>query len=166
MSKEPLPWLDTAISLIGTQETPGNADNPRIIQWAKNIGGWVASYYKSDSIPWCGLFVGHCMAANGITPPKDMLSALAWNNYGTKLKEPMYGCIIVFKRQGGGHVGFAVSQDATTYHVLGGNQSNSVNITRVAKERCVGWRWPDYYRLPGEKLPVRKFDGKISTNEA
>ncbi len=38
---ERLPWIDTAVSLIGTLEAPGAKDNPKIIQWAKNIGGWV-----------------------------------------------------------------------------------------------------------------------------
>lgn len=160
-----LPWLDTAISLLSTKEVPGSGNNPKIIQWAKDIGGWVASFYKEDSIPWCGLFVGHCMQANGIVPPPDMLSALAWNKYGMKLDEPMYGCIMVFGRNGGGHVGFAVSQDDNTYHVLGGNQSDNVTITRIAKNRLVGARWPEYYLLPKVKLPHRQFDGKISTNE-
>lgn len=166
MSTQRLPWIDTAISLMGTTEVAGKGDNPKIITWAKGIGGWVASFYKEDSIPWCGLFVGHCMKANGIEPAKDMLSALAWNKFGTKLDEPYYGCVIVFKRTGGGHVGFAVSQDKDTYHVLGGNQSDSVNITKIAKARCVGWRWPDYYQLPKVKLPYKTFNGKLSENEA
>lgn len=163
---ESLPWIDTAISLVGTLEAPGAKNNNKIIEWAKKIGGFVASYYKQDSIPWCGLFVGHCLSTNDFKVSQDLLSALSWNKYGTKLDEPYYGCIIVFKREGGGHVGFAVGQDKTTYHVLGGNQSDSVNVTRVAKNRCVGWRWPDYYMLPKTKLPYKDFNGKISTNEA
>lgn len=164
---EKLPWLDTAISLISTKEVAGSANNPKILQWAKDIGGWVASFYKEDSIPWCGLFVGHCLQANDIKPPADMLSALAWNKYGSKLDEPMYGCIIVFKRGGGfGHVGFAVSQDSDTYHVLGGNQSDAVNVSRIVKDRCVGFRWPEYYLLPKTKLPFRQFNGKVTSDES
>lgn len=160
-----LPWIDTAISLIGTYEAPGAKNNPTILSWAKKIGGWVGSYYKQDSIPWCGLFVGHCLKENGFEVKQNLLSARSWNTYGKKLTEPYYGCIVVFSRQGGGHVGFAVSQDKDTIHVLGGNQSDSVNITKISKSRLLGYRWPDYHKLPMVKLPVRKFDGKISTNE-
>lgn len=162
-----LPWIVTAESLMFTDEAPGSANNPRIIKWAKGIGGWIASFYTADSIPWCGLFTAHCMRANGIPIGIDNpLSALAWNKFGVKT-EPCYGAVMVFSRTGGGHVGFYVSEDESTYHILGGNQSNSVNITRVSKERFVGARWPKGYeslRVPGRIR--RTFDGQISKNEA
>lgn len=162
---EKLPWMRTAIELLGTTEVPGTRSNPLIVEWAKEIGGEVASYYTDDSIPWCALFVGHCMHVNGIQPPKAMLAALSWKNFGAKLSEPSYGCILVFSRDGGGHVGFAVSQDADYFHVLGGNQGDTVNIIKVAKSRLVAMRWPPYFLLPDKKLTVKTFDGKISTNE-
>ena len=161
-----LPWITTAESLMWTKEIPGAKSNPRIIRWAKLIGGSVKSYYDNDDIPWCGLFVGWCMTANKIPINKSTaLSALAWNNFGTKT-EPCYGCVMVFKRTGGGHVGFYMSEDNDSYHILGGNQSNQVNVTKVAKNRFYGARWPDGY----ESLKVsgkikRTFDGKLSTNE-
>lgn len=163
MSK--LPWMETAISLIGLKEYPGNADNPEIIDWAKNIGGWTKDFYKKDSIPWCGLFAGHCMAENGITPPKELLRALAWAGFGEKV-EPAFGAVMVFKRNGGGHVGFYVSEDKTTYHILGGNQSDMVNISRIEKNRFVAARWPkELMRLYKPGRIVKQFNGKISKNE-
>lgn len=162
-----LPWIVTAETLMFTREIPGPQHNKRIMDWAKRIGGWVASYYKNDEIPWCGLFVGHCLAINGYKLTIDNpLSALAWNKEGFKV-EPCYGAIMVFRRPGGGHVGFYVSEDRDTYHILGGNQSNAVNVTRIAKNRFVGARWPTGYenlRVPGKI--IRSFDGQISTNEA
>ena len=47
----------------------------------------------------------------------------------TKLNNPAYGCIVVFSRAGGGHVGFLVGKDKQgNLMILGGNQSNAVNI--------------------------------------
>lgn len=80
----------------------------------------------------------------------------------------MLGDILVFKRDGGGHVGFYVAEDKDYYHVLGGNQSDSVNITRIAKYRCVGIRRCDW--KTAQPNAVKKYiveaSGKISTNEA
>jgi hypothetical protein len=42
------------------------------------------------------------------------------------------GDVLAFVRNGGGHVGLYVDEDASAYHVLGGNQSDRVSITRVA----------------------------------
>ena len=47
----------------------------------------------------------------------------------------MLGDVLTFKRDGGGHVGIYVGEDRTHYHVLGGNQSNQVNVMRIAKTR-------------------------------
>lgn len=161
-----LPWFEVAERLIGTQEDTSYRSNPVIMKWAKDIGGWVASYYKDDSIPWCGLFVAHCVTSVGLPLEiQNPLSALAWNKYGTKT-EPCLGAIMTFTRSGGGHVGFYVSEDSSTYHILGGNQSNSVNITKLVKSRFVGARWPtdlEHLQVPGRI--VKRFDGKISENE-
>lgn len=164
-----LPWLVTAESLLWTKEIPGKGSNKSILSWAKSLKGWNKDYYTNDDIPWCGLFVAHCFLANGINPYdqiENVLSALAWNKFGVKT-EPCYGAVMVFSRSGGGHVGFYVSEDSDYYHILGGNQSNEVNITKVDKDRFVGARWPkgwEDYRTPGRIK--KKFDGKISYNEA
>ena len=47
----------------------------------------------------------------------------------------MLGHILTFTRNGGGHVGIYVGEDTTCYHVLGGNQSNQVNVMRIEKSR-------------------------------
>lgn len=42
---------------------------------------------------------------------------------------PELGCIVVFTRQGGGHVGFAVGRDKFgNLLILGGNQSDAMTI--------------------------------------
>lgn len=40
-----------AIELYGVTESVGNADNPVILGWAKDLG--LGKVYTSDSIPWC-----------------------------------------------------------------------------------------------------------------
>ena len=162
-----LPWIQSAIDLINTREIPGSRSNPTIMEWAKNLGGWIKNFYKNDDIPWCGLFVAHCLQDNNIhINIQNPLSARAWGEFGLKTT-PRYGAIMVFSRTGGGHVGFYVSEDDETYHILGGNQSNSVNITRVAKNRFLECRWPPEYEFNVNAFNRihKEFDGGISINE-
>lgn len=160
-----LPWMVEAKTYLGTKEIPGSKSNSKIIGWAKAFGGWIASFYKNDDIPWCGLFVGWVMKNSGYNVDiKNPLGALQWLNYGRKTT-PRYGAIMCFRRSGGGHVGFYVSEDSTYYHILGGNQSNTVNVTKIDKNRFAGARWPNEDNTT--TLPInKKFDGSVSINEA
>lgn len=161
-----LSWMTTAKSLFGTKEAAGDANNPKIVSWASTVGGYIAKSYKSDAIPWCGLFVAYCFTKNGIAVRPSALSSLDWLNWGVKLATPGPGAVMVFVRPGGGHVGFYVSEDKECYHILGGNQSDSVSVTRVAKNRLKGIRWPAGVAKPTEGPVIAVFNGKISTNEA
>ena len=159
--------MTTAINLIGTKEIPGRVHNKKILEWAKNIGGWIKNFYTNDEIPWCGLFVAHCMREADIPLEiSNPLSAREWLNFGENVK-PAYGAVMVFSRKGGGHVGFYVSEDTNYYHILGGNQSNQVNVTKIAKSRFLGAVWPKTYQSDYvHKRVVKRFDGKVSTDEA
>lgn len=156
-----MPWMDVAKSHIGLKEIPGSRSNPTILQWAEDVN--VENVYKNDDVPWCGLFIAHCIIeSDNLEPVKDPLWALNWNKFGIKTT-PRFGCIMVFKRGGGGHVGFYVGEDSDTYHILGGNQSNSVNVTRVRKSQFVGARWPEGYEegMAESKKIVKAFSGKV-----
>lgn len=159
------PWMKIAYSLNGTKEFAGKSNNPKIIEWAKKVGGWIASFYKEDSIPWCGLYVAHCMKEAGFPVKQDALSALSWANYGRSC-EPSVGAIMVFKRSGGGHVGFYVGEDKDAYHILGGNQSDMVNVARIAKDRFVDSRWPSTFPLPKTGRVWLTARTNLSRNEA
>lgn len=155
-----------AMRYYGINEIKGKANNPTIMQWAKDVG--VEKIYTSDEVAWCGLFVAKVVQKAGFEPVKNPLWALNWQNFGTKQKIAMLGDVLVFSRDGGGHVGFYIAEDKDYYHVLGGNQSDSVNIMRIAKNRCVAIKrcaWK--IAQPKE---VRQYivsaSGKISTNEA
>lgn len=159
-------WFETAKSLLGTKEVAGDGNNPRILAWAQVVGGWTGKFYKEDEIPWCGLFVAYCMKKANIPVHDGVLSALSWASWGTPLSRGVPGAVMVFVRPGGGHVGFYVSEDADSYHILGGNQSNAVTITRVAKHRFKAARWPKGQPAPTKGPVFAKFTGALSTNEA
>ena len=146
-------WVSAARDLIGVHEGAGPAINPVIIDWARQEGGWIERFYHDDEIPWCGLFVGHCLQTAGIPGPKNPLSALAWADWGQPVAPETLGVgtVLVFKRTGGGHVGFYVGEDpdGQALHVLGGNQADQVSVTRILRERLFAARWPNGMALPG-----------------
>ncbi len=165
------PWMKFARSRIGVKEKPGKGSNKEILGWAAVIGGKVFRYFTTDSIAWCGLLVAISFTEKGIAPVKDPLWARNWAKFGKDLQKvgPCYGAVMVFKRGSGGHVGFYVSEDSSYYHILGGNQSDKVNIAKVAKSRCIAWRWPkgvQYNKFYKPGRIKKKFDGKVSRNEA
>lgn len=138
------------LELMGVAEIVGKGSNRTIIGWRDelNAAGVVISGYSDDDIPWCGLFVAivaHRAGKRGVSSP---LWARNWTKFGTATVHPSLGDVLVFVRDGGGHVGFYVGEDKTAYHVLGGNQANRVSITRIPKERCVATRRPSYNAKP------------------
>lgn len=132
--------LVEALALYGTKEITGDESNPVILSWAHEIGGWVGNSYTDDDVPWCGLFVGVCALRAGFALERNVLTARAWTTWGQRADRPSLGDVLVFIRPGGGHVGFYVGEDDSTYHVLGGNQSNQVSISRIEKQRLLAAR--------------------------
>lgn len=157
--------LVEALRLYGTLEAPGAKDNKTILAWASEIG--IAKTYSHDSIPWCGLFMGVVARRAGKDIPDSPLWALSWADFGKPAAKPMLGDVLTFKRSGGGHVALYVGEDGSAYHCLGGNQSDKVCFTRIAKSRIYKARRPLYNVQPAN---VRKVtlasNGKLSTNEA
>lgn len=159
-------WVLTAQTCIGVKEYPGAPNNPLIMRWATKVGKFLGAKYDGDHVPWCGLFAAFCVTENGIIPPSIAVRASEWAKWGVALKKPSPGAVLVFTREGGGHVGFYASEDANFYHVLGGNQGDAVSVVKIAKSRCSAIRWPAGVPLPTKGPLVKVFDGKVSTNEA
>jgi len=140
-----LVWFQEARRLMGTREQPGVGHNPEILDWASDLG--LKKSYTNDEIPWCGLFVGHCISStlDREATPANLLAARAWERFGVKTL-PTPGAVMVFWRKspasGLGHVGFYAGEDGSAYRILGGNQSNSVSLAWVDKGRFVDARWP------------------------
>ena len=167
LKKETAPMiLVEAVKHIGTKEIVGKQHNPTILSWAKALG--LEKVYTNDEIPWCGLFIAYCAHASELDVVKHPLWALNWNKYGNVAKVPMLGDVLTFTRNGGGHVGIYVGEDNTHYHVLGGNQNNSVNVTRIAKDRLSQARRTAWKIAQPTSVRVVHLESKgiITTNEA
>lgn len=155
--------------LIGTKEIIGKVHSKDIMGWAKELG--LEKIYTADEIAWCGLFMAYVCKKAGLEinmSAKDALWALNWNKFGTRQKVAMLGDVLTFTRNGGGHVGIYVGEDATCFHVIGGNQSNMVNITRIEKSRLSQIRRTAWKIAQPKNVRVIKVDasGFISKNES
>jgi len=158
--------LVEAVKLIGIKEVPGQGDNIEILKWAETLN--LEKSYRKDDIPWCGLFMAIVCHNAGLKPVDNPLWARNWQTFGTSQKTAMLGDILVFVRNGGGHVGIYVGEDKTAYHVLGGNQSDMVCVTRIRKERCMAIRRTPWKVAQPDNVRVIKLEatGAISVNEA
>jgi len=157
-----LRWIEMAKNHIGVAEVKGATHNPVIVQFWKDIrrGG-----IRDDETPWCAAFVGAMLERCGIQSSR-FESAKSYLSWGEQLDRPVYGCVVVFSRGGGGHVGFVVGKDkAGNLLVLGGNQGDAVNVKAFPLSRVTGYRWPQGERLPVGDLPVGD-SVAMSRNEA
>lgn len=160
MIAEPL-WLTEARKHIGVREIPGVNHHHLIVAMWKAIkrGG-----IRDDETPWCAAFVGFCLEGAGIVSSR-FESAKSYMTWGRALPGPVHGCIVVFTRQGGGHVGFFTGADREgRLLVLGGNQGNEVNIRAFPRDRVSGYRWPLAVPLPDTALAIG--EAPATTGEA
>lgn len=185
MSDKPeLKHVAEARKYVGLKEIKGSKHEAKILQLIKSAEkatkqnlSWlfgkdskgVTKY--NDETAWCGSFLGGVFADVGLGHkiPKDFYRAKDWEKAGTKLDKPAYGCVVTFTRDGGGHVGIVVGKTkAGNLKVLGGNQSDAVNIADFVPSRATAFRWvsagvvPEQHRYDLPILPA----GRISTNEA
>lgn len=121
------PWLKEAIKNLGVHEGPGAANNPTVVKFYADAG---FPGIKHDDVAWCAAFVGAMLKRAGYKP-SGSLAARSYETYGAKLHRPMFGCIGVKKRPGGGwlgHVGFVVGYDGSRVWLLAGNQGDKVSV--------------------------------------
>lgn len=153
-----------ALVYYGIYEYPGNKDNPIILSWAKELKIY---WYDHDAIAWCGLFIAYVVKRAGYKVVDNPLRALSWKDFGIGVPFPRFGDIVVFTRDGGGHVGIYIGESDDSYYILGGNQKDEVNISRLNKTRAVAFRSPPYKVTPQS---VKKYfytnQGVLSTNES
>jgi uncharacterized protein (TIGR02594 family) len=144
-----LPWLAEAAHLYDDDGEIGIASGRRFIR----LVNWIDERTPID-LPWCGLYVGHCIRQ---TLPSQRLPwlyvrARPWRNFGVGV-EPQLGAILIFwlrwRTSPFGHVGFYWGEDDDSYHVLGGNQHRTILVERFPKHRLIGCRWPTGQPAPG-----------------
>ncbi len=158
------PWVKRAAGEFGVAETPGNDDNPRIVEYQRSV---VPSTKAGDAPAWCSCFANWCIEPLGYsTQPQIDPSARSWNHWGTNA-DIRPGAIIVFWRRPGvdensneidwpsielktkgskGHVGFFVEKIGGDLLVLGGNQGNRVSKHKYPENGndygFLSARWP------------------------
>ncbi len=153
--------FEIAQGYIGTTEGPGPEDNPAIVEMYASVGhDWV----EHDSVAWCAAFVGHCLEKAGLRSTRR-LNARSYMDWGipVDLADAQAGDIVVFSRglkSWQGHVGFFVKTTGTMIEVLGGNQSDAVNIQRYAKSRLLGVRRAGNV-APSVTLSVREVQARL-----
>lgn len=165
-------WMGIARKYVGIEEVPGPNAHPTLVQWAKNLGGFVSAFFRDDATPWCALFANAVLEQAGLPlsgapGSADLLRARSFLTYGIALDTPALGAVLVFERSGGGgHVGFYVGETLKAYRVLGGNQGNCVSEAWIAKTRCLAVRWPTAAVAPGARIWLRPDSTPLSFNEA
>lgn len=140
--------FDMAQRYVGTKEVGGKVDNPAIMAMLKLDNEWPSE----DEVPWCSGFANwiawHCRA-----PRSKDLRARSWLRVGVgiPLDDAEPGDIVVIKRGKGdqpgventtapGHVGFYSGVSGDLIEILGGNQSDSVKISRYRRKRLLSVR--------------------------
>lgn len=161
------PWLDMCINKKGLHES---RDFTELSRFLKSDGRTLGD---PRELPWCGDLVETCIA---LTCPEERLPpnpylAANWASWGQPIT-PTRGAIMSFWRgsptSGLGHVAFYDSEDDRAYNVWGGNQSNMISLTSIAKNRLRnrGSRWPLSVPLPGTGIVAGTSSEILSSNEA
>lgn len=133
--------IDIAFKLYGIQEVTGKGDNPIIIEMF-NAFGFDGKTLK-DETAWCGISMNwfHKVAGYEYT---GKLNARSWLDIGEKVDQPEFGDVVIFWRESKeswkGHVAFFITERDGYTWVLGGNQSNRLQISAYPTSRVLGYR--------------------------
>lgn len=138
----PAEIYEAAYKWLGLTEIVGPKHEAKIIEMFHTSGH---SWVNDDETPWCAAFVGHVLVSCGLVGTRS-LAARSYETWGepVSLDKAQKGDIVVFWRKspgsGLGHVGFYHGHDTDSVYVLGGNQSNAVNISPYKMSRLVAVR--------------------------
>ncbi len=158
------PWMTLALRKKGLHE---GQDNAELRAFLASDGPTLGD---PAQLPWCGDFVETCIAVSlpDALIPNNPYLARNWQEFGQTVN-PCFGSVLVFwrvSRSGTkGHVGFYYSEDDANFHVLGGNQKNSVSVTSISKDRLLGARLPSVGGPYPRRVVTSAEDWQISVNE-
>lgn len=142
MSSAPV-WYELSMGELGVLESPGAADNPKVLAYAKDAG--IDKIVNADSVPWCAAFVGAMLHRAGIQG-SGKANAKSYLQWGVRLNGPVLGCVVVLDRpphDWQGHVGFYVGRPSIgKIRLLGGNQGDMVCQADFDSGRINQFRWP------------------------
>jgi len=133
---------DLAKAEVGTVEW-AKGDNPKVVAYFKDSGN---PGVMDDETAWCAAFVGAMLRRAGVKST-GALNARSYLDWGKPVdrKDAQPGDVVIFKRGNSswqGHVAFFVKDRGALIDVLGGNQSNAVNIKGYHSAALLGIRRP------------------------
>ena len=141
--------FSTAQRWVGIKEVGGTVDNPMLMAMLKLDNDWPSH----DEVPWCSAFANFVCWILRLPRSKD-LRARSWLTVGRGVEladaEAAFD-IVILKRGSGeqpgpevidapGHVGFYAGRFGDFIEVLGGNQSDTVKVSRYPVKRLLGVR--------------------------
>ncbi len=127
---------------LGVKEIPGEDDNARILNYAKESG---ISGISDDETPWCSIFTNWVAYKLGLERT-DKPNARSWVNVGESISAPSPGDVVVFWRESRtswkGHVAFFLgySSDLSKVFCIGGNQGNAVSVASYDSSKVLQFR--------------------------
>lgn len=131
------PWMTEMHRRMGLHET---RDNAELSLWLR-IGKYLGNPAK---LPWCGDAIETCIVKTlpDEPVPNNPFWAQAWKDFGRAV-EPIVGSIGVIRwSASSGHVGIVADATSSRILLLGGNQSNEINLTWFARSAFIAFRWP------------------------
>jgi len=152
MKKIEITAYDLAQRFVGMTEVAGKVSNPQILAMLQLDQLWP----EQDEVPWCSAFVNYITWLLRL-PRSKSLGARSWLQVGIPIpinfEDPEPGFDVVILKRGErdqpgpevidapGHVGFfAGIEFPAIVLILGGNQSDSVNISRFLIQNILGIR--------------------------
>ena len=124
-------------------EVKGPGSNPLIRDCYKAVDGLGNPEMLDDSTTaWCSCYMNKKIQDAGGKGTRSA-SARSWLRWGREVPVPDEGDLVVFKRGNSsweGHIGFYVSSDDESVLVLGGNQHNTVKLSRYSLNDVLGYR--------------------------
>lgn len=149
--------LDACLAEAKAGKWKETGSNPYIIACYNAVG----YTFSNDSTPWCAGFAGSILKRAGADALKT-LSSLAYRSYGTDVPTDnpanfRLNDIVIFTRDGGGHIGFFRGYNTTTGALLiaGGNQGDNLSEVGFKKSAKMplskvrrNWSIPAEYDKP------------------
>lgn len=153
--------LEVAMTQLGTKEIVGSTHEREVLKYYDEIGH---SWVDDDETPWCAAFMNWVcmMSLVPMVEKSQRLRARGFLNWGMTVKREhaAQGDVVVLWRgsrnSAQGHVGILIgwSPNGDEVFLLGGNQSNQVNVSKYKSERILDIR-------RGEVMPSIVFAPKL-----
>lgn len=137
------PWMAELHRRMGLHEV---RDNAAVIAFMK-IGRYLGN---PRDLPWCGDAVESAIAKTlpAEPLPSNPFWAQGWAKFGVDASGPLVGSVGVIRWNArSGHVGFVAGVSGDKVNLLGGNQSNAINIRSFPRSKFIAFRWPKTFDL-------------------